>query len=581
MIPKKTYSGLIKWILPILIISWFISAAAALEFGKLQWDDGISGTLKRNEIISYAGYSVQVVGFSAPVESEKYKQIPIDPVIPFVGLNISKDGIFFNSTALGQGDSYISYDGEFKVSVVELPPGLSKDWLYESYSPYVKLQLSQRGIPESEISLEADDEYVSAPNTVITLNLKLENTGMADLINVDMDIGTELPLLRGNLKYHYEILKKGEEFNEIVTFSTPVVAELKTYNIYVNSSGFDIKDKLYKSTQIKKIYIAPSSQQAPSLSKNTNAKAYLKDLIMVSISLKNNANYDLKNVSIVDSIPKGFTQVSNNSLKWIVNVPSGGDWYVRYLLKPTEANSNGVLFPATTAELKIQNEYYMIQSNRPETIIYGPRVDLNKQSDVLEINPGDDVTITVVAVNSGSTPTMVKIQDILPSDATLISGTTNLEQYLEANTEIRFSYTFRSNSEGEIRLPPATAEYFELGSKGTKIKTMSKELIISHKLPTPETTPELIDEMPVNYAEEGNIQEIVEPESEIPQPVSEIPQPAPEQPLIEEPGPEPLSVNANAILNLLIGCENISGISSSMTTEVCSFVVNNQYMPGP
>jgi len=160
--------------------------------------------------------------------------------------------------------------------------------------------LNERGKPQSEISIDADDEFVSSPNTEITLNIKLENTGMADLTSVDMDIGTEIPLLRGNLKYHYETLKRGGEVNEIVTFSTPVVAELMKYDIHVNSSGYDIKDKLYKSTQIKTIYIAPPPQQAPSLSKSTNAKAYLKDLIMVSISFKNNANYELKmSVSLI------------------------------------------------------------------------------------------------------------------------------------------------------------------------------------------------------------------------------------------------------------------------------------------
>ena len=213
----------------------------------------------------------------------------------------------------------------------------------------------------------------------------------------------------------------------------------------------------------------------------------------------------------------------------------------------------------------------MIQSNRPETIIYGPRIDLTKQSDVFEMTPGDAVTITVVAVNNGSTPTMVKIQDTLPSDTTLISGATTLEEYLEANKEMRFSYKFRSNSDGEIRLPPATAEYFELGSTGTKINTMSNELLIRLK---PPPTPEPIVEIPVNYTEEGNISEIVEP-------VVEIPQPPPEPPFIGEPRPEPLSVDSNAILNLLMGCENISGIASRINTtaEVCSFVVNNQPVP--
>ncbi len=32
-------------------------------------------------------------------------------------------------------------------------------------------------------------------------------------------------------------------------------------------------------------------------------------------------------------------------------------------------------------------KYYMIQSNRPETVIYGPRIELSKQADKLQINP--------------------------------------------------------------------------------------------------------------------------------------------------------------------------------------------------
>src|SRR3990172_4156857 len=168
MIAKIKHSGLIKCIITALIISCFISASAAFELGKLQWDEnGVSGTLKRNEVISFNGYSVKVVGFSAPVESDKYKQIPIEPVEPFVELNISRNGSFIDTAGLGQGDSYITKDGEFKVTASELPMGSSKEWLYESYAPWVELELSSRGIPDLEITIDANDEYVSATNTEI------------------------------------------------------------------------------------------------------------------------------------------------------------------------------------------------------------------------------------------------------------------------------------------------------------------------------------------------------------------------------------------------------------------------------
>ena len=570
MTEGRKISRPINWIIIFVVLLYFVSVAAAYD--GLEWENGTSGTLKRNEVISFGDYSVKVVAFSAPVESEKYKQIPIEPVEPFVGLNISKNGSFLNETFLAQGDSFISADSEFKVEVVQLPSGSSKDWLYESYNPWATLQLSKRGKPQLELSIETDDEYVSGPNTEINAVIVLRNTGTAAINNIDLDLGTELPILRGNLKYYYETLMKGEEISESVTFSTPAVTELKKFNIFVNSSGVDVKDVSYKATQLKTILIAPPIQQAPSLTKNTNAKAYLKDLIMVSISFKNNADYELKNVSIVDSVPKGFKQLSNNTLHWVVNVGPNKEWYFRYLLKPTGAGN--VIFPSTTAEFDMKNEYYMIQSNRPQTAIYGPRIELIKQADKSEINPGgDEVTVTVIAKNSGTTPTMVTIKDDLPQDTTLISGTTTLEEYLEAGKELSLSYTLSSNSAEPIELPPAKAEYFELGTQGLKLTTMSEKLLISIRPPpTPEPTPEpTLDpafEIPVNSTEgpidQQGAEYAVDPGQE------------PEQPIIVEPTPTPTFDDANSVLNLLMGCDNNNDSIPriNMTTDVCALVGN-------
>lgn len=554
----------IKWAVIFVVLLYFVNIAAAYDVTKLQWDIGKSATLKRNEVISSMGYSVEVIGFNGPVQSDKYKQIPIEPVEPFVGLNLSRNGSFITQITLTQGESYVFPDGEFRVMVVELPAGSSKDWLFESYFPWAKLELDTRGIPKPEILIDSEDETVSAPNMEIVVKFTLKNTGSADFNNVNMNIGTELPVLSGNLNHYYETLKKGMEIKETITFSTPVVMDLKKFDISVNVSGSDIKDISYKSFELKTILIAPQAQKAPILRKTTVAKMYLKDQMLVSLNFKNNADYELNNVSIVDSIPKGFKLLTNNSLHWIVNVPANREWDIRYLLKPTEANSKGVLFPPATAELKIMNEYYMIQSNRPDTLIYGPRIELSKQPDVPEISSqGDAVTVTVVALNSGSTPSMVTINDTIPSNVELISGTTNLEKYLEANKDMRFSYTIRSNSEGPIKLPRAIAEYYELGSEGTKVNTTSQELIIKIKsLEIPEPTP-VPTVIPVNST--GKVNTSKEPAVNITQ--------TPEKKSIR--APEPFLADANAVLNLLIGCDGDPGIN--LTSGICSSVSNNNY----
>lgn len=554
----------IKWAVIFVVLLYFVNIAAAYDVTKLQWDIGKSATLKRNEVISSMGYSVEVIGFNGPVQSDKYKQIPIEPVEPFVGLNLSRNGSFITQITLTQGESYVFPDGELRVMVVELPAGSSKDWLFESYFPWAKLELDTRGIPKPEILIDSEDEIVSAPNMEIIVKFTLKNTGSADLNNVIMTIGTELPVLSGNLNHNYETLKKGAQITETITFSIPAVMDLKKFNISANVSGSDIKDISYKSSKLKTILIAPQAQKAPILRKTTVAKMYLKDQMLVSLNFKNNADYELNNVSIVDSIPKGFKPLTNNSLQWTVNVPANGEWDLRYLLKPTEANSKGVLFPPATAELKIMNEYYMIQSNRPDTVIYGPRIELSKQPDVSEISSqGDAVTVTVVALNSGSTPSMVTINDTIPSNVELISGTTNLEEYLEANKEVRFNYTIRSNSDGPIKLPRAIAEYYELGSEGTKVNTTSQELIIKIKsLQIPEPTP-VPTVIPVNST--GKVNTSKELAVNITQ--------TPEQKSIR--APESFLTDANAVLNLIIGCNSSIDPGINLTSGICSSVSNN------
>jgi uncharacterized repeat protein (TIGR01451 family) len=295
---------------------------------------------------------------------------------------------------------------------------------------------------------------------------------------------------------------------------------------------------------------------------------------MVSLSFKNTLNFELKNVSIMDSLPNGFKQISNYSLNWLVDVPANGEWSFRYTVKPTEADKDGILFPAAKADFKIKNEYYMIQSNRPETIVYGPRIVLNKQSDISEITPGDMVTVTIVAVNKGSTPSRVNITDTVPDDVTLLSGSTMLEEYLEVNEEIQFSYTIRSNSEGSYTLPAAEAEYFELGDTGAKITTRSQEVLIRIKPPpTPVPTPAV--EPTIEPEVEALLTPVDEPQVEE-VPVVEVTEQAIQPEIIEQETVIP-SIDGNIILNVILGCDKVTSIDpqNNMISDVCSLVNNS------
>jgi hypothetical protein len=135
--------------------------AQTFDSSQLQWRQGVSGRLIRGETLTYGGYSIEVTSFPAPVESAKYKPEPVEPVEPFVGLNISKDGSFIGAVALRLGESYIVPDGELKVTANELPAQNAKEWIFESYAPWAVIEMDPRGTPGLAVSIQTDeDQYV-------------------------------------------------------------------------------------------------------------------------------------------------------------------------------------------------------------------------------------------------------------------------------------------------------------------------------------------------------------------------------------------------------------------------------------
>ncbi|VVB86938.1 Uncharacterised protein [uncultured archaeon] len=563
---KKKAQQLIKWITISLALLLYISHAEAFLISELQWGGGTSGKLQLGEELSYGGYSVKAVSFSAPVESDKYRDIPSEPVDQYVELNISKNGVFVDTAALVPGDSYITPDGELRVTAKQLPSKDAPEWLFERYAPWAIIELDPRGIPHLEVSIDTDrSEYTSSPFAEITATVSLKNTGSADVVNADLHLTTELPLKRGTLEEHFEKIEKGSVITRIITFAPPETGEKKSYGILANVSGFDVKDIPYTAELAKTIWISPETVLMPSFRKSMNTKIYLKDYAIVSLSIENNGRYDIKNLSITDAIPDNFKIMGNESLHWVIDLPANEGWDYHYPVKPMEQNKDGIVFPAAKAEFKLNREFYSISSNQPKIIVYGPEIVLNKETDVSEIGASGTMTVTVVAKNVGSTLTKVSIDDKLPKDSTLISGSTSHEDILEANKELRFSYTLKVTPGEPVKLPPAKADYYELGTRGVKMSTMSKEIEIKAKsqaaapsveigtsVPTPQVTtpaptPTPVPE-PVKQKTESHVNSI-------------------------NPGKTRNPAEINTLLNFILGCDGASKNASRfpVTHAACNF----------
>ncbi len=551
-ISRREY-GLLAGLLIVLLISGF---SFAQDFENLQFTSGTSGRLQRGEVITYMGYSAQVVAFPPPVEKDRYKDEPAEPVDAFVALKISKNGVFIDTIVLGLGESYIVPSGEMKITAIELPSKTAKEWIYESYAPWATVELRPRGLPKLEVSVSTDkDSYLSSSDSDIVATVTLKNTGTADIFNVDLELETELPVKRGILKYRYDKVPAGATVTEVITFSVPL--EKKTYGIFANATGYDAIDMQYNANSLKKISVEFKPEISLSIRKSSIDRIYLKDYAIVSLLIKNNGKYDLKNVVITDSIPEGFKLLGNRTLNWVADIPAEREWEFRYLVKPEEPSKEGIAFPAATAEFMVNSEFYNIKSNQIAIVVYGAKIALDKKTDVSEIKLNETVNVTVTAENKGSTPTRVIIMDEIANDTTLISGKTTHEEFLEANKKVGFNYTIKI-SRLPIKLPPAVADYYELGTSGKKVRNFSQEPEIGIKSlkPTPAQTP----------TPASTPSPILTP-APSPTPQATTPTPTPLPTPVAVPTPE-LSDVDNFFFNTILGCNDTTFIGSQ---NACDF----------
>ncbi|MDO9096974.1 MAG: tetratricopeptide repeat protein, partial [Candidatus Methanoperedens sp.] len=290
-----------------------------------------------------------------------------------------------------------------------------------------------------------------------------------------------------------------ELLREVETFFLNTILACNNTNI----SGFTRTACNFFAQVTVEPHMAPSINL--SIRKTTVDSMLLKDYTSVSLFAINNGTYDLKNVVITDSLPEGFRLLGNQSLHWVVDIPANEEREYRYLVRPLEPSKEGVVFPAASAEFRINNKLYSIRSNQPMIVVQGPKIVLRKQTDVSEFKPGDSVNVTVVAENTATAPANIIISDSLPEGTTLVSGRTTYEGVLEANMKASFNYTLRIESKQPIKLPPATADYYESDSKGRKLSTRSEELEIQIKSPTKIIETQALPETPGKRISESEL----------------------------------------------------------------------------
>lgn len=473
-------------LISILTVSFtMITPTYALSNESIKWSE--EGNTYRltpaDNTITETEYTIKAIEFPSPVRG--YKSIngsvnPENPVTPFIRLELYKDII--NNTSpvdtftIGIGDEFITSDQEMRITINDIPGSTSQDWVYEYYNPWVTIKTQKRSIPNLDIAIDLsyksgstmdEDNIRSGEN--IEAEVRIKNTGDDVLKNVEFDIDPGQLLLNNvaatiKLKDSIYQLNKDEEKVIDVSLIIPVSLEEKEYEIRVDVTGHDAKDVVY-SFNTSKIIKTKGDIEAiyieKVVSKNTS---YLNEYVGVALNVVNTGHTAINNIQIHDAIPERLVIIKNgviqNYTEFSQNRSSLGpseSWTIDYSLKAPEPGI--YLLPQFDANFSIGGKNLSATSSEVAFRVFGPYVILTKSA----TDMGNGVVeVTVNAKNIGNGPTKVIVEDRLPDNTILISGSMNLSAYLDPDSEKVMDYTLKASDTNisNVIWPPAKATYY-------------------------------------------------------------------------------------------------------------------------
>lgn len=451
----------------LLIVLGLCMPAHASTSDDVEWKVIVdSTTLHWADSVTNGGYVIQAGDFDED---------------GLVYITISKDGQVKELAPLETGDTLIAED-EIKVYVREVNPD-KREWGSEIRNPTVTIQIYRRALPSLGLILVTDEysydpKSYSSPST-ITATITVRNTGDAKIKNVDLTIDTGgLELTEGDLTYHYDaILKSESTCGTMIKMKVPILWDTSSFTISAEAKGYDIKGAEYSGDG--SISVSIDKKWELFVTKSMTENAYMGETVNTFVNIRNTGICDIDMITVTDEMIEGLELINNITLEKAISLKSGecASNLFEYDLKPI--SSGTFTAPVATAIFTAPNgEEYTVSSGYPRVTINGPNIILTKKVSTSNVNPGDEVTVTVDVLNAGNVDASVTTSCSLPATGTFVEGDRGFKEMLSGGEGFKsFSYVMRMETRGKVELPSATANFVDMqGYKGTEMS--NKPVII-------------------------------------------------------------------------------------------------------
>lgn len=466
----------IKLALILCLFSVMVIPATIASAEEIQWESGGKTVLYKGE-----NYTVPYQGENYTREEYAVEVVDFDKENGNVLLHLTKNGVFLSKTVLNATfDEYI-YEDEIKINIYNTTDDALSHAPTKWENPCIHINLSLKEKPCIYPIITTDCTKYRPTDSDIRVTCKIINSGTAiNDMNIYIDPGG-LRVIDGRSTKQVDLT-----VNSSSTMTTrlrvPSLLRKQTFNISANLSWVDINGVARNMSRSTPITVMPVCNLKVT---KTAGDSTMDLLVPVRINVENTGIVNLS-IEMSDSVPQDFELVDDQDLNWHFDLePQERKCYPYFLKaqKPGEYPTDPAI-----AEWNMQGEYFNVTSNAPSIIIDGACIIINKTAHPGKIDIGDNVTVTLSAINSGNAPCTVYITDHIPAGTLLLDGNTTLRTTLEKNQSCSTKYVITMGSAGNIIFPSPVVEI--VNDDYSRVQVSEKVSINVSSPPAAKTVPE-------------------------------------------------------------------------------------------
>lgn len=337
------------------------------------------------------------------------------------------------------------------------------------------------------------------------MNLQIKNTGEGDFsegnvtINLNgLEIANKQELSDYALTYNPSKstvtrgwstpLLANNSYSVNLSLKSPFPPNKSTFTISVQSYFKDFSGNVYPATASATVSLNPTINLKKLISTSTifRDRIYTRDEIdtaflpkvfglqtvtVVNIYAENIQSYPVRSVILTDTLMEGFKLIDNNTttkdfrlidnkLQWVFDLNASERKELRYEIVAQKIGT--FTAPAAVAQWNEWGVSKTSSSDRPTTRVYGVFVTVSKKTDKTSLKLNESLNVTITLENIGDFPVGMNVTDILPKNATFISGTTAFSGYLYPKEKSdTLKYSLSADNPGELELPSPEVTFWK------------------------------------------------------------------------------------------------------------------------